>query len=73
MLSQMKKFLAIVAITSIMASCTDSSTSEDATTDSTAAPMQSAPMDTTSGMSTDTTSMGGDTTSTVRPDSPATR
>ena len=46
----MKKFLAIIAITSIMATCTDSSTSEDATADSTAAPMQSAPLDSTTAM-----------------------
>ncbi len=62
----MKKFLAIVAITSIMASCTDSSTSEDATTDSSAAPMQSAPMDTTSVTPADSSVLNSDTTG-VRP------
>jgi uncharacterized lipoprotein YajG len=39
---QMKKFLAIIAITSIMASCTDSSTTEETSADTTA-PLQSAP------------------------------
>ena len=63
----MKKFLAIIAITSIMASCTDSSTTEETGADTTA-PLQSAPD--TSSVTADTSALRADT-SAVKPDSPA--
>ncbi|HTE26533.1 hypothetical protein [Flavitalea sp.] len=63
----MKKFLAIIAITSIMASCTDSSTTEETNADS-SAPLQSAPD--SSSITPDTSALKADT-STVKPDSPA--
>ena len=63
----MKKFLAIIAITSIMASCTDSSTTEGTGADTTA-PLQSAPD--TSAVTADTSALKADTSS-VKPDSPA--
>lgn len=62
----MKKFLAIIAITSIMASCTDSATTEETKADTTA--IQSAP-DTTA-VTADTSALKADTSS-VKPDSPA--
>ena len=55
----MKKFLAIIAITSIMASCTDSATTEENTADTTA-PLQSAPD--TSSVTADNSALKADTT-----------
>jgi len=65
----MKKFLAIIAITSIMASCTDSTTTEEPSADS-SAPMQSAPLDSSS-TTPDSTTLKADPSTTKPVDSPA--
>lgn len=60
----MKKFLSIIAIAALMASCTDSTTTEDASADSSATPsMQSAPLDSSATTPADTAA--------VKVDSPA--
>jgi hypothetical protein len=67
----MKKFLAIIAITSIMASCTDSGTSEEGTSADSSGAIQSAPMDTSSSTLDTSVQRGDSTTRSV--DSPASR